>query len=278
MCLCTWVCRILYQQQIIANMFNNIKVFPNYAISLFSLSNSSLSLLFPLYCQLHILCSFCSYGSKPHLSCGSSLPFTPHNSRYPLPSVVIQCFPSDSFFFLFFPLFNLCVFNLFKEHLALHSCRYWYHVIVQYDDFCCCFHTLYDWAALPGQFWFQSLSYVHSCCSAPLSVVFHHFNIKRFTVMLQGSVLNFCVSFPTRSVLFTWLRPAGCWICCSSWYRTIVRTRTKNRNTNTLQTSHRRHWMRMPRSWRINWIIFPDTSPSTRSCYLFYNLKLSRCC
>lgn len=47
---------------------------------------------------------------------------------------------------------------------------------------------------------------------------------------------SFDVSSPTRSVLFTWIKPAGCWICCCLLCPTTVRTRTENRNTVSPQT------------------------------------------
>lgn len=52
----------------------------------------------------------------------------------------------------------------------------------------------------------------------------------------------FCVD-PTRSLLYTWLRPTGWWIFYYLWYLTIMRIRTRSKNA----TPRTRHWMKMQR-------------------------------
>lgn len=52
----------------------------------------------------------------------------------------------------------------------------------------------------------------------------------------------FCVD-PTRSLLYTWLRPTGWWIFYYLWYLTIMRIRTRSKNA----TPRARHWMKMQR-------------------------------
>lgn len=224
------------------------------------LFNQSISLfhfpILPSFCPVLCTVSFTPWALSAavalnYISLVDLCPFIPHNFRYPLPSFVLHCFPQWFF---------LCITYLLLIFSNNSSC-----------GFSPCSSLISDLSSVVEREFFFHLSCLFGLM---LALMF-----KTFAVMLQSAVLSFSVSCPTRSILFTLLKPAGCWICCSSWYLTIARTRTKNRNTTTLQTSHYRHWMRMLRCCLRNWTIFQDTSPGTRSFYPFFcNLQSDGCC
>lgn len=79
-----------------------------------------------------------------------------------------------------------------------------------------------------------------------------------------------CVSqsVTSRSVLFTWCRLDGCWICYCLWCQTIVRFRTKNMKNAALKTSPHTRWMKMQSLWLRNWSIYQATSAGRRCLLL----------
>lgn len=167
-----------------------------------------------------------------------------------------------------FSLYNLIVVHFFSNTLV-HSCSQWFPVT---SHFCFSFysgHTIAVFTHEPREVQENVRTLLHvwkQLLTDWRLIILNVFLDFFLSSSMQYQKIDCDCLFPSRSVLFTWLRPAGCWICCSSWYRTIVRTRTAIRNTSTLNTSHRRHWMSAPTSWLRNWTIFPDTSPGTRSC------------
>lgn len=74
------------------------------------------------------------------------------------------------------------------------------------------------------------------------------------------------VSDTTRSLLLTWLRPAGWWIFCSLWYLTIMRIRTRSKSATNAQTPHNRLLMKTQRCWQRNWTACQSSSPGEGFC------------
>lgn len=104
-------------------------------------------------------------------------------------------------------------------------------------------------------------------CSNSMSVKdFSRWNLYTTVLMFNDTIKCVCLSVTSRSVLFTWRRLNGCWICYSLWCQTIVRFRTKNTENTILKMSHHTRWVKMQSLWLRNCSIYQATSAGKDIC------------